>query len=57
MALFTRTGPDRFNILIRFYGSNIGPHRTFYEHERTEQRNGDGKAGSGRFIQFSCITA
>ena len=31
MALFTRTGPDRFNILIRFYGLNIGRGRTLYE--------------------------
>ncbi len=31
MALFTRTGPDRFNILIRFYDLNIGPRRTLYE--------------------------
>lgn len=31
MALFTRTGPDRFNILILLYGPNIGPHMTFYE--------------------------
>lgn len=31
MALFTRTGPDRFNILIRFYDLNIGSRRTLYE--------------------------
>lgn len=31
MALFTRTGPDRFNILIQFYDMNIGPRRTLYE--------------------------
>lgn len=31
MALFTRTDPDRFNILIWFYDLNIGPCRTLYE--------------------------
>ena len=31
MALFTRTGPDRFNILIRFYDLNIGLRGTLYE--------------------------
>lgn len=31
MALFTRTGPDRFNILIRFYDLNMAPRGTLYE--------------------------
>lgn len=41
MALFTRTGPDRFNILIRFYGLNIGPSAglfTSHRRERAERR-------------------
>lgn len=38
MALFTRTGLDRFNILIWFYDLNIGPRRTFYEPRERSDR-------------------
>lgn len=48
MALFTRTGSDRFNILIWFYDLNIGMRWTLYE----PPARADGAAGTtGRRLE------
>lgn len=63
MALFTRTGLDRFNILIRFYDLNIGSRRTLYEPptlmdkaaETTGWRQEGRKWQTQPFLMYLCL--